>query len=56
MVLGAGTRNLFNQKKIHKITKQLNFCLYFNVISLFFASIIAKIIIKREINDNYNVK
>ena len=67
MVFGEGTINLFNQKKsrlatkiFHKITKLLEFCLYFNFISYFFAStiakfIIAKIIIKGEINDNYNV-
>ena len=63
MVFGVRTINLFNQKKsrlatkiFHKITKYLDFCQYFNFISLFFAGIIAKIIIKVEINDNYNVK
>ena len=35
-------------KIFHKITKKLEFCLYFNFISLYFASIIAKIIIKWE--------
>ena len=68
MVFGVGAINLFNQKKsrlarkiFHKTTKLLEFCLYFNYISYFFASTIAKIIIakisiKRETNDNYNVK
>ena len=34
----------------------MDFCLYFNFIYFFFASIIVKIIIKGEENNNYNVK
>ena len=35
-------------KRFHKITRKLDFCLYFNFSSLFFASIIAEVITKRE--------
>ena len=51
MVFGAGSRNLFRlaTKIFQKLTKKkLDFCLYFNFISFFPASVIAKIIIKRE--------
>ena len=43
-------------KSFHKIAKKLDFCLYFNFISLLFASVIKKIIIKREKKNNNNVK
>ena len=43
-------------KSFHKIAKKLDFCLYFNFISLLFASVIEKIIIKREKKNNNTVK
>ena len=35
-------------ERLHKIAKKLYFCLYIHFLSLFFASVIAKIIAKKE--------
>ena len=43
-------------KILQNSTKNFDFCPYFNFIFLFFDRIIAKMIIKSEKNDNYNVK
>ena len=55
MELGIGTRYSFISHKgsrlalkmFHKIKKK-DFCLHFNFVSLFFATLIAKMFIKRE--------
>ena len=40
-------------RRFDKITKKIDFCLYFSFTSLFFSSKIVKMIIKKRKNDNY---